>query len=82
MVGGEHDIALRRDEYDALLRALEQLLAALQNLVEYRRGVGHRSADHLQHLGGSSLLLQRLLRLVEQPRVLDCDHRLVAKRLG
>ncbi len=42
-------------------------------------GVGHRAADDLQHFGGGGLLLQRLLRLVEQPRVLDRDHRLVGE---
>ncbi len=42
-------------------------------------GVGDRSADHLQHFGGGRLLLQRLLGLVEQPRVLDRDHGLVGE---
>ena len=42
--------------------------------------------DDLQHLGGRGLLLQRLgqlararLHLVEQPHVLDRDHRLVGE---
>ena len=43
--------------------------------------VGHRAADHLQHLGGGGLLLERLLGLVEQARVLDRDHRLVGEGL-
>ena len=34
-----------------------------------------------QDLGGGGLPLQRLLRLVEQPRVLDRDHRLVGEGL-
>ena len=39
------------------------------------------TADDLQHVGGGGLLLQRLLGLVEQPRVLDRDHRLVGEGL-
>jgi hypothetical protein len=53
--------------------------AAVEDLVEHRRGVGDRAADHLQHLGGRGLLLERLLGLVEQARVLDRDHRLVGE---
>ncbi len=36
---------------------------------------GDRAADDLQHLARRRLLLQRLLGLVEQPHVLDRDHR-------
>ena len=43
--------------------------------------VGHRAADDLQHLGGGGLPLQRFLRLVEQPHVLDRDHGLVGEGL-
>ena len=38
-------------------------------------------ADHLQDLGRRRLPLQRLLGLVEHPRVLDRDHRLVGEGL-
>ena len=50
-------------------------------LLEHRLGVGDRAADHLQHLGGRRLLLQRLLGLVEQAHVLDRDHGLVGEGL-
>src|SRR6266436_7903061 len=36
-------------------------------------------ADNLQHIRGCSLPLQRFLRFVEQPRVLNCDHRLIGE---
>ena len=51
------------------------------DLLEHRRGVGHRAADHAQHLGRRGLLLERLLGLVEQAHVLDRDHRLVGEGL-
>ena len=51
---------------DAQVLGAEQPLAAVEDLVEHRRGVGHRAADHLQHLGRGGLLLERLLGLVEQ----------------
>ena len=54
-------VAVAAQQDDALLRALEQVAAALEDLVEHRRGVGHRAADHAQHLGGGGLLFERLL---------------------
>ena len=51
--------------------------------LEHRLQVARRAGDDLQHLAGRGLLLQRLgqiigalAQLVEQPRVLDGDHRL------
>ena len=50
--------------------------------------IERRPADDLQHVGGRGLVLQRLgevavlaLHLVEQPRVLDGDRRLVGESL-
>ena len=54
---------------------------ALGDDVEYRLHVGGRLADHLQHLRRGRLPRQRLLCLVEQPRVLDRDHGLVGEGL-
>ena len=57
--------------------------------VEHRVEVERRATDDLQHVGGRSLLLQRLaqviglgLYLVEQPRVLDGDRRLIGESLN
>ena len=54
--------------------------------VEHRLQFAGRAGDDLEHLGGRGLLLQRLgqisrarLHLVEQPHVLDRDHRLVGE---
>ena len=54
--------------------------------IEHGLQIEGRAADHLQHVGGGGLLLQRLLQvigarlnLVEQPHVLDGDQRLIRK---
>src|SRR5262249_49325247 len=44
--------------------------------LEHRFEVEGRAADDLEHVGGGGLLLQRFAQLVEQPRILDGDHRL------
>ena len=56
----------------------------LQNQLQIER----RAADHLEHVGGRGLLLQRLgevagarLHLVEQAHVLDRDHGLIGEGL-
>ena len=49
-------------EKDAELVGGEEVLATVEDLVEYGRSVGDGAADHLQHLGGGSLLLTRLLQ--------------------
>ena len=48
---------------------------------KHRLHVRRRTGDHLQDVGGRGLPLQRLLRLVEQPRILDGDHGLVGEGL-
>ena len=48
----------------------------LQHRVEHRREIAGRRIDDLQDLGGRGLLLQRLARLGDQPRVLHRDDRL------
>jgi hypothetical protein len=51
----------------------------LQQCAEDRREVAGGAVDDLQYLGGRGLLLQRLARLGQQPRVFHRDHRLVSK---
>ena len=48
----------------------------LQDRVEHRRQIAGRGVDHLQHLGGRGLLLQRLALLGDQSRILHRNHRL------
>ena len=54
--------------------------------IEHRLQIEGRAADDLEHVRGRGLLLERLaqlrgprLDLVEQPHVLDRDHRLVGE---
>jgi len=51
----------------------------LQNRIEYRGEITGRRIDDLQYLGGRGLLLQRLARLGQQPRILHCDDRLISE---
>ena len=59
---------------------------ALDDGVEHRLHVRRRAADDAEHLGGRRLMLQRLaqfrvalVEFLEQPHVLDRDHRLVGE---
>ena len=81
VVGAQVYRAVIADEADAHVPAREEPLAALQDLLEHRLRVRHRARDHLEHLGGSLLMVERLLRLVEEAHVLDRDHRLVGEGL-
>ena len=74
----DHVAARHRNGHRA---AVEQPLAGLHDGLEHRLHVGGRTADHRQDAGRGRLLLERLLRLVEQAHVLDGDHRLVGKGL-
>ena len=57
-------------------RGLAQPRRLFEHRVEHRREVAGRGIDDPQHLGGRGLLLQRLARLGDQPRVLHRDDRL------
>ena len=50
-----------------------------EHRVEYWGKVTGRGIDDPQHFGGRGLLLQRLARLGQEPRVLDRDNGLVGK---
>ena len=56
--------------------ASQRLHRLFEHRVEHRREVAGRGIDDLQHLGGRGLLLQRLARLGDQPRILHRDDRL------
>ena len=72
--------AIIADERNANRFAREQPLAALQNRIEHRLRIGDRAADRGEHLARRPLLVERLLRFVEQANVFQRDRRLVAER--
>ena len=70
---------VRVDGVDAHFMRTEQPLARAEYLLEHRRRVGHRPSDRAEYAGGSLLLLQRLLHLLEQPSILNRDDRLIGE---
>mmetsp|Transcript_30012 Transcript_30012/g.55716 ORF Transcript_30012/g.55716 Transcript_30012/m.55716 type:complete len:305 (-) Transcript_30012:271-1185(-) len=60
---------------------LAQVARQRHDAVEHGLHVGRRAADHLQHLRAGGLLLQCLLGLVKEARVLNRDHGLRSKCL-
>ena len=78
--GSARKRAPSRSHQRAAVRAA-QAARLLQYRVEHRGEVAGRGIDHLQYLGGRGLLLQRLARLGQQPRVLHRDDRLRRKVL-
>src|SRR6516162_7007582 len=63
-------------ERQRAVRRPAQTVRLLQYRIEHRRKIAGRGIDDLQHLGGRGLLLQRLARLGQQPRVLHRYDRL------
>jgi hypothetical protein len=78
-LGHRAQLVARDEQPDAAAFRFAQQPGALGDGAQHRLHVRRRSADHLQHLGRRRLPLERLLGLVEQPRVLDRDHRLVGE---
>src|SRR5215472_4362153 len=65
--------------HDRGLIRLTQLRRRLDQRVKHWLQIESRAADHLEHVGGGGLLLQRLPQLVEQARVLDGDDGLAGE---
>src|SRR6476620_10695729 len=56
-----------------------KLHCALDDDVENRLHIRWRSSDNLEDFGSRSLPLQRFIRLVEQPNILNCDYGLIGE---
>ena len=51
----------------------------LAQRIEHRLQIEGRAADHLEHVSGGGLLLERFAQLVEQARVLNGDDGLLGE---
>ncbi len=60
---------------------IAQLGCAVEDHFEHRLRIGRRAGNHAQDIGRCRLPLERVLRLIEQPHVLDGDHRLIGESL-
>ena len=87
IVGGKLKMRAVRTDDTSHVR-LAQACGGLGQSIEHRLQVEGRAADHLEHVGGGGLLLEGLGQLaaalllgLEQPHVLDRDHRLVGEGL-
>src|SRR5215472_13506227 len=69
------DVAVRSPDSSDL--GATEPRGALGEGVEHGLKVEGRAANQLEHVRRRGLLVQRLARLADEPRVLDCDHRLV-----
>ena len=84
---GREPVGSRRTNILALLPRIMACIGVAKPRRRFDQRVEHglqiegRAADHLEHVGGGGLLLQRLAQLVEQARVLDGDDGLVGEVL-
>ena len=62
-------------------RGIAKMQGFVEDRGEYWLQIAGRGADDAQHIGGGGLLLERLAKFVQQPRVLDGDHSLVREAL-
>ena len=51
----------------------------LRDNIQYRLDIRRRAGDDAQNFARRGLLFQRLVEFLEQPHVLDGDHRLIGK---
>ena len=64
----------RAEEYQTWRR--RKTVRLFQDSVEHRGEIAGRGIDDLEYLGGRGLLLQSLVRLGQEPRILHRDDRL------
>jgi hypothetical protein len=75
-IAGGQAVGLALAPEDECALGAAQPRRRLHQRIEHGLQVEGRAADHLEHVGGGGLLLQRLPQLVEEAHVLDGDHRL------
>jgi hypothetical protein len=67
--------------HERTVMGIAQRVGLFEDRVEHRCQVPGRRIDDLQYLGGRGLLLQRLPRLGQEPRVFHRDDRLCGEVL-
>ena len=67
------------DAIDCSVYRIAQPRSIFDNHVKHRLNIRRRAGDDAQDFTRRRLLFQRLLEFVEQPHVLDGDHRLVGE---
>src|SRR5215468_10065694 len=67
------------DTIDESVQRLAQARCMLRDRIQHRLNIGRRTCNDAQNLTRRGLLLQRLLEFLEQPDILDCDHRLISE---
>ena len=72
MGDGDEPVAFRTPNGQVI--RLAQTRSRFGERIEHSLQIESRATDHLEHVGGGRLLLQRLAQLVEQTGVLDRDH--------
>src|SRR5262249_18007896 len=76
---GRVTVSLSEEEHSILLPTYRGVVGAAKAAGRFNERLQHRleieggAADHLEHVGGGGLLLERLPQLVQQPDVLDGD---------
>src|SRR5262249_11517968 len=64
---------------DCGILSVTKLCCILHDHVQHRLNIRRRAGDDPQNFTRCSLLLQRLFEFLEQPHVLDSDHRLLSE---
>ena len=68
-------------EANLSIGCLTKSRSIFRDSIQHRLDIRRRAGDDAKNLTRRGLLLQRLLELVEQPDILDGDHRLVGEGL-
>ena len=79
-VGGRTEVLPVEFENGRIIGSAEAR-RTLDDNIKHGLELGWRGADNPQNLSCSRLLLQRLSRFIEHPRIFDCDHSLVGEGL-
>src|SRR5262245_21796228 len=78
-ISSSDPISVLFDTYDGDIGRSTNTSSIFSNCIQHRLNIRRRASDDAQDLARCSLLLQRLLELIEQPYVLNGDHCLIGE---